>query len=221
MYFVQSSSHSSLWIRWIAGFLLILAANQLQAASYNFDIQYFGSGVTSLAPGSDEPVGTNLQPNDDFLWQIIAQDGAYWKVVTGGDFFPLMAFECDPSGDRFGDFSLKLFDNGVEVFSLSALDEGTSQAHVGTNTVTLPTDLTFDELSLTYRLNSALEVKETAADPNNLQSVDTILQGRLPIFGPPESYDGIVYVPELGSMSLTVMAGVGIAATRLLRRRVR
>ena len=34
------------------------------AASYSFDVLYFGNGVESLAPGSDDPLSTTLQDGD-------------------------------------------------------------------------------------------------------------------------------------------------------------
>lgn len=84
--------------------------------------------------------------------------------------------------------------------------------HVGTNTIELPTGLTFDEMVLEYALDAM-----TPADPND--SADTILPGPLPIFGPPELnpfYPGIVFervddVPEPGLLTL---AGVAASHAR-------
>lgn len=202
----------------VAFVLMVAAAAPAAAQTYNFDVQYFGNGVTSLAPGSDDPTGTNVLPTDTFFWRIAAQGGAFWKVQTGGDFFPLMAFAVNEPGARTGDFTLNLFRNGVNTFTGSAFGSVQQYAHMGTNTVTLGTGYEFDTMELTYQLLSAIDTYNgTGAD------INSTISGPLPIFGAPEQniyFPGITYeqnvVPEPGTYALM---GTGLGLVALVARR--
>jgi hypothetical protein len=171
-------------------------------------VLYFGQGVATLALGSDDPNSTTLVDGDTFQWSITAQNGGYWKVVAGGDFFPLMAFATNPDGERTGNFTLQLFNDSVEVFNLSEIGASNQFVHVGTNTVALSTGLIFDEMRLDYML--------TAAVDDSFQPIDSTLYGLLPIFGAPESnqfFPGIEYVvPEPGTVSLTLLSFLRLCA---------
>ncbi len=207
--------------------LAAVFAAPLQAQDYNFDVQYFGNGVSTLAGGSDNPDGTVLNPGDSFFWSITAQNDAYWHVVNGGSFFPLMAFATNPSGRSTGEYTFQLFLDGLSVFSLT---ETSSQEyfHVGTNSVSLATDVQFDRMTLSYLLLDA--VPDAPPDLLSLQDmVETTLSGNLPIFGAPEENSfspGIEYVttvvavPEPASVWL-LSAGMLVVTVMLRRRMVR
>jgi hypothetical protein len=199
----------------------LAATPACMAASYSFDVLYTGGGNATLAPGSDNPIGVDLLPSDSFTWDIKAQSGGPWTVVTGGSFFLLMAFGVDEQGARFGDFTLTLSNNGVGVFSDTETNVETRFFHVGTNSITLSTGLVFEEMNLVYTLVSS-STTDTNGDPTG-NPTDTTIDGLLPIFGAPEQAFGpnIVYgaVPEPKSLALlTVGACAAVAAVR--RRRV-
>lgn len=187
------------------------------AAHFVFDVLYFGSDMATLAPGSDDPTSTSLAPSDTFQWSIAAQNGGFWEVVTGGDFFPLMAFSTNPGGVRTGDFDLQLLNNGSEVLSLSEAGVVNEFVHIGTNTVTLSSGLIFDEMRLHYLLTQATEDPATADDPNDLLPVETALLGLLPIFGAPENNEfspGITYsIPEPSTLALSLFGGMALVAS--------
>ncbi len=192
-----------------AGLLAGLASPGSAATNYVFDVEYLGNDNAQLAPGSDDPVGAMLLPGDTFQWTIASADARFWRVETGGDFFPFMAFGVNPAGVRVGDFSLVLRNDGGDVFSLIGTDVTNQEVHLGTNTVTLPTGLDFDEMFLDYSLDSADDLGQPPTPAN------TTLEGLLPIFGAPEQNQfspGIVFIPEPG------VAALGMAALVLVGR---
>ncbi len=222
---------------------LVLAGSAIQTASaqanYNFNVEYSGGGNAALAPGSDDPVGVNILPGDAFLWTIQAINGGYWHVTTGGDFFPLMAFAVNEPGTRIGDYALTLYRNSVSVFSLAEFGAVNNYVHLGSNTVTLPTGLDFDNMELTYLLQSAVDDPRFGGDPQNPLPINSTIQpessdpqfkgrgGMLPIFGPPElntSFPGIDYqvsvvaTPEPATFGLMV-TGLGVVGAAVRRRR--
>lgn len=192
-----------------------LAGASAQAASYNFDVNYFGGGVATLAAGSDDPVNQMLVDGDGFNWSITAQNNDQWLVEVGTPlgFFPFMAFGTVEDGVRTGDFTLTLKNNGSTVHTLTETASVQSLVHIGTNEVVLSTGLVFDQMQLSYTLTSAV------AESDPTLAVSTTLSGLLPIFGAPEqnAFDpGIVYgpVPEPGTYLLLLagLAGVGWVA---------
>jgi PEP-CTERM motif len=192
-----------------------LAGTSAQAASYNFDVSYFGSGVAGLVAGSDDPNNQMLAGGDSFNWSISAQNNDQWLVVAGTPegFFPLMAFGTVEDGVRTGDFTLTLKNNGSTVFTLIETASQQSFVHIGTNEVVLNTGLVFDQMQLSYSLTSAVSEQDPTV------AVNTTLTGLLPIFGAPEqntSDQNIIYgpVPEPGTYLLLLagLAGVGWVA---------
>jgi hypothetical protein len=185
--------------------------------SYTFDVLYEGNGLASLAPGSDNPIGTNLLPGDSFVWDIKDQIGAPWTVVTGGSFFPLMAFGVNEVGARFGDFTLTLSLNGASVFTDIETNVENRFVHVGTNSITLPTGLVFDEMNLVYSLTSS-STTDISGNPTGDPTNSTI-NGLLPIFGPPElAFAPNITVPEPHSVALLALGAGAFGAARRRRR---
>jgi hypothetical protein len=194
----------------------LTAARPAAAASYTFDVLYTGGNNATLAPGSDDPLATTLVAGDTFAWDIKAQSGGPWLVFSGGDFFALMAFGVLPAGERIGDFTLTLSNGGSPVFADTETGVLNQLVHMGTNTISLPTGLVFDQMHLDYSLTSATDI--TTGDPTGSTPF-----GLLPIFGAPELAfpDNIRYgaVPEPHSIALLFFgAGAVGVATRKHRR---
>jgi hypothetical protein len=93
------------WIFVAFTFSCSYLATSMLAANSVFDVLYFGQGVANVAAGSDDPNSTTLVDGDTFQWSITAQNGGYWEVVTGGDFFPLMALATRPKNLTVGTHS--------------------------------------------------------------------------------------------------------------------
>lgn len=212
---VSSLRRTGAMLATVAGLALSSSAH---ATDYLFDVLYAGDGIASLAAGSDNPEGTMLFEGDTFVWTITLTDDRYWAVTESKSYFPLMAFATNEAGERSGDFTLTLYNDASEVFSISYAGEGTAEVHVGTNGITLDAGLTFDAMRLDYTLVSAVEVD----DP--LIATTTTLNGLLPIFGAPEQNTfapGIVLAP-VPEPDARLMAVAGLlmigAATRRFKR---
>jgi hypothetical protein len=132
--------------------LVFLVAANANAASYTFDVNYFGGGVAVLAGGSDDPTATNLAAGDDFVYSLTADPEDFWEVFNGGSLFPMFSLLTNDPGTRTGNFTLTLSLNGVNQFVFSEAGIDNSFAHIGTNTVTLATGLQFDRIELVYDL---------------------------------------------------------------------
>lgn len=202
--------------KWLLCFA-VFAGTSAQAASYNFDVNYFGNGNAMLVAGSDDPTASTLIGGDDFNWTITAQNDGEWLVVAPDSqgYFPLMAFGTQEDGKRNSDFTLTLKNNGSEVFSLSQTGSEQFFVHMGTNTVVLDSGLVFDQMLLNYTLNFAL------SEDGLEQPIGSTPTGLLPIFGAPEqneSFPGIIYspVPEptSGLLLLAGLAGLGWVAKK-------
>lgn len=178
----------------------------VHAQDYQFDVNYFGEGVYTLAAGADNPVGTSINVFDRFLWTITATNG-FWDVVSGGGFNVFMAFPVFESGTRQGTYTLDLFRNGTNIFTLNETSTQ-GMVHLGTNLVSLGTGLEFDVMRLDYTLNAS--------------NAATTVRGTLPFVGPPESYSGIEYrvaaVPEPSALVLLLAGLAGLCFVAVRRR---
>ena len=195
---------------------LLSLASVGRAFHFDFNVQYEGGGIATLLAG-DNPTGTVLQAGDTFNWDIQAQGSGFWEVITGADFFPLMAFGTYEDGFRTGNFTLTLSNNGATVYTQVETGSVQSMVHIGTNEVPLVGGLIFDRMHLSYSLTSAIEAFFNGVDwEPGLLPVDTTLTGLLPIFGAPEATSSwsngeIVYrtaapVPDLSS-TLALLVG--------------
>ncbi len=199
-------------------------SNVAHAVDYNFDVLYSGNGVATLNTDSDNPNGLTLWDGDAFDWTITAQGTDAWTVVTGGAFFPLMAFAVNEEGTRIGDFTLTLSNGGASVFSISETNIDNEEIHLGTNEINLGTGLVFNQMHLQYSLTQATELFDTAEDPDNLQPIGSTLHGLLPIFGAPEQNESlpgvIVYAPVPEAQTwVMLLAGLGLVGAAVRRRR--
>ncbi len=200
----------------------------VEAASFTFNVQYFGGGVTALGPGSDNPAAVNLQPGDSFDWRFTAQNSAFWQVNVSRPYDFLMAFSTDPTAERVGDFTFELRKGGSTVFTQIETGASNRYIHVGTNRTNLTAGLQFDELFLSYTLTSAtFDDPVDPTNPLNGTPVGTPLFSPLPIFGAPEvnatsiGSGGIEYVttviPEPGTWALLLTGGALAAIARRRR----
>lgn len=179
------------------------------ATSFDFDTIYDGTS-SSLASGSDNPIGTNLLVGDNFSYKINTVANDFWQVDVGGSFFPFLAFGTSDSATRIADFDLTFMLDGVLQYVHSEVGASNSFIHIGTNVVTLATGLQFDELLLNYTLNSSSNV--------NSNIISYFWADRSP-----ESFDGISYnhnvgapVPEPTTM---LLFGTGILGLLYNRKR--
>ena len=205
----------------------LLSSRVAQAQTYNFLVDYLGSGNAVQASGSDNILGTNILPTDSFFWRISAV-GGQWRTTNGVSQFPFMAFDVNECGVRYGDYTLNLFSGATNVLADVQTNVWHSCVHLGTNAITLPNNLIWDRMELQFTLISATEDPLTAPDPNNLQPINSTIISLLPIFGAPEQnqyntpgdivYESSATVPEPSSF---VLMGLGVGVLGVFARRRR
>jgi hypothetical protein len=195
---------------------VLALAGTAQAANYTFNVLYSGGGVAALAPGSDDPLSTVLATGDSFTYRLTATGDDAWTVLTDNGVFPRFAMSGsfyigpDPAVYYPVDYLLTLNDDAAPVFSFG---ESTFNccAHVGTNTLALPTGLVFDEWVLTVTIGAT----------TNVDPFYSLLPwpGQAPeLYSPNDlSYSG--NVPEPASWTMMI-AGFGLVGAAVRRRQV-
>jgi hypothetical protein len=195
----------------VASVALLLSAGQAAAASYAFEVFYYGEGAVVLA-GDDDPMAVTLQNGDSFTYVLMAAGTGEWEKISSASIFPQFSL-FGPFFETSQTFTLDLLNNGSVVFSFSE-QAFNCCGHLGTNTVTIPLGLVFDTWSL------AVEIETTGATGP--------AQSLLPWPGQaPEIYkpNDLVYradvggvIPEPATWAMMI-AGFGLVGGALRRRR--
>lgn len=181
------------------------------AAVYNFNVDYFGGNVASLAAG-DDPTATNLQAGDHFNYTLSADGGDYWRIESNANIFPFFSLQTSDAGTRTADFTLTLLLNGVSQFSLTELGINNSSVHIGTNTVGLTAGLEFDQIVVSYDLLAS-------DNGNNRPSSLLPWPGVGPEFWSPQQVSYLQgVVPEPATLGLLGLALVGAGLARSRKR---
>lgn len=199
-----------------------IASQPAAAASYTFDVLYSGGGSAALAAGSDDPLATTLNPGDSFTYSLTATGAGEWHTISSASIFPLFALNVLGPGIRIGDFTLNLEQNGVSVFSYSETGASNGTVHLGTNTVTVPSGLTFNAWVLTDTNTSMTDVTYTFDITSTPQSL-LPWPGLAPEAYSPSviTYSSAVPEPSTWAMMLVGFVGVGYAGFRASRTRTR
>jgi PEP-CTERM motif len=183
--------------------LVPLAQSPVHAASYQFDVDYAGSNIATLAPGSDDLLATTLQPGDDFVYTLSAMGNGYWSTVASADQFPFIALIVSP-GYRVSDVTVTLLNNGASVFSYSETGAFNIESHLGGNAVFLPAELVFDQIRLFDRIGTA----STASVPWSLLPWPGVGPENSGFYGQAIRYT-VATVPEPETYAM-LLAGVGV-----------
>lgn len=193
----------------LAATIAALVPAAADAAVYNFNVNYSGGGVAALAGGSDDPLAVTLADGDSFTYRLTALAGGEWTALSNAAVFPLFSL-YGPFNSSNLTFTLDLNNNGSSVFNFSEAT-GTCCAHIGTNTVALPTGLVFDEWEL------AVAITTTGATGPAISLLPW--PGLAPeVYSPSVlSYSGAV--PEPASWAMMI-AGFGLTGAAMRRRRV-
>jgi len=196
-----------------------IATQPAAATNYTFDVLYSGDDSAALALGSDDPLATTLNPGDSFTYSLTATGDGEWHTIAAADIFPLFALYVLGPGIRVGDFTLNLEQNGVSVFSYSETGASNSEVHLGTNTVSIPSGLTFNAWVLTDTNTSMTEldgITDTTSTPQSLLP----WPGEAPeIYSPQAITYGTVPEPSTWAMMLLGFVGIGYAGFRASRTR--
>ncbi|MGZ3378092.1 MAG: PEPxxWA-CTERM sorting domain-containing protein [Phenylobacterium sp.] len=197
----------------LAGIALaaVMAAGGASANTYNFLVDYSGGGIATLGAGSDDMLATTLNPGDSFTYTLTATGTGVWNSIADGDLFPLLALDISEAGARTGDLTVDLNFGATTVFTYSENGATNQFVHLGTNTVHLPSGLSWNQ----WVLSDTIQAGSDPATPSSL----------LPWPGnAPENHfaDNITFsggaVPEPTTWALMI-GGFGMMGGALRRRR--
>jgi hypothetical protein len=198
-----------------AGLLTALSPMTADAALINFDVLYYGAGVSALAPGSDNLLTTTAVTGDTIHYQFTAAgSGSGWMVINNGQVFGLGNLLATPVSGVF-DYVMRLKLGGVT--QASQAQTGTSQccADLGARFVTVTTGAKFDQITLDVILQSGF------GTPVQFLGLAPAWPDQAPEINRPDLFTfvpGILTsVPEPASWAL-LLAGFGLGGA-LMRRR--
>lgn len=123
-----------------------------EAAVYNFNVNYQGGGIVTLAEGSDDSLSVIFADGDSFTYRLTAIGGGEWTVLSGQSVFPRFAFVGSFISSNLS-YTLRLNQNGSPVFS-NTDTVSTCCGHIGANTLALPTGLVFDQWELAVAITT-------------------------------------------------------------------
>lgn len=130
-----------------------IVAGAAQAATYNFDLVYDGTGL-SYAAGSDATVGTTLNPGDNFTLTVAAAGDSYFSVNTTDSYYYPLTFFVEPAGSRYGDVTTTFSLDGTTVDQDVETNIGQASIHIGTQYYSFTAGMAFDTVVMEYTFNS-------------------------------------------------------------------
>ena len=194
-------------------------ATQASAASFLYNVNYDDAGVATLGTGSDDLQAIDLVAGDRVIYTLTATGLNRWRVLNNIQSNVTFAVLASDSASRQVDVDLFLKLNGTSVFSQSDRDINNSFTHLGPNTTSLSAGLQFNQVVFDLTLLSAVD-----PDDANI-NVGTRISSLLPILGPPQQQDGIVFgpseisaVPEPATWALMIL-GLGVTGAAMRRER--
>lgn len=144
----------------VAATTLLLASATAHATLYDFDVTYNG-GAAALDGGSANPTGTVLVAGDSFDLDLHAANNDYWTLLANYNEFVPLSFGVNESATRTANITTEFLLDGAVVHSFS--DVGVTQefVHVGAQNWNLVAGLVFDQVHMSYTLNSSTSTNST------------------------------------------------------------